>query len=269
MARTSDYSILTSDEVVARFARRRAAIDMIGSIRVRNARVSLFATSLFRTNPNGPEPQATRDAWIAVLDQELIEMQQICDLLTGHDPSCQTCGTVCACISDHAARQPETVKAFQRALALAKHMVTAIKSDDLIAMEKAVEAQKAFGRGGFYDVATEFCDGLWAHLDARRHSEIDRAKATTKTIADTLVRLDHIGKHVRLVSINASVEAARVGDAGRGLGVIAVEFKTLAEEIRRLATTARTDIASMLDEADDMDEKCPPTGPNFPVIARN
>lgn len=266
MALIPDRTTPPADDVVARFARRRAAIDMIGSIRVRNARVSLFATSLFRTNPNRQEPQATRDAWIAVLDQELIEMQRICALLTGHDPSCQTGDTVCAWISEHAASQPETVRAFQRALALATELVAAVKTDDLVAMERAVDAQKAFGRGGFYDVATRFCDGLWAHLDAKRHSEMDRAKATTKAITDTLVRLDHIGKHVRLVSINASVEAARVGDTGRGLGVIAVEFKTLAEEIRRLATTAHTDIANMLDEVDDADVKHPPTGEQFSVV---
>ena len=75
-------------------------------------------------------------------------------------------------------------------------------------------------------------------------------RAAAEAIGKTLTRLEHIGKHVRLVSLYASVEASRVGDAGRGLGVIAVEFKTLAEEIQMLAVTARADIAEMTQNGD-------------------
>ena len=63
---------------------------------------------------------------------------------------------------------------------------------------------------------------------------------------DTWTRLEKIGKHVRLVSLNASVEASRVGDAGRGLGVIATEFKSLAEEIQGLASNARSNIDDLV-----------------------
>lgn len=70
--------------------------------------------------------------------------------------------------------------------------------------------------------------------EALRHA-IDR-------VATLRARVIRVGKHVRLVSLNASVEAARAGDVGKGLMVIAHEFKSLAEEIQSLAKDARGDM---------------------------
>lgn len=48
-------------------------------------------------------------------------------------------------------------------------------------------------------------------------------------------RIRSISKMVRLISLNASVEAARAGDAGKAFGVIASEVKALSESIQTSA----------------------------------
>ncbi len=164
---------------------------------------------------------------------------------------------VCDWIGQHGTACPKHVAAFVQMRDLTFDIVKAADADDKRQLRDALDAHLRFGRGGFFETVTEFCDGLWASLDATRHEEVERAAAAGKAIGQTLTRLEQIGKHVRLVSLNASVEAARVGDAGRGLGVIAVEFKTLAEEIQRLSVTARTDIAAMTGGVKD-----DPTGKN-------
>jgi len=249
------------DDSVALFAQRRAATDLIATTRARTIRAALFATYLFRPHPTTPEDQSTRAQWRAILGQQHQDMVNICQLLDGKDSSGTICKDVCRWISEHATRNPTALNAFQHIRDLTYDLCTAADAQDATKLEAALEAHKAYGRGGLFDVVTEFCDGLWAQLDEKRREEMGRASATAKTISQTLARLQHIGKHVRLVSLNASIEAARVGDAGRGLGVIAVEFKTLAEEIQLLATTASADISTMARDVDGAPPSTPMTKP--------
>ncbi|WP_299692375.1 methyl-accepting chemotaxis protein [uncultured Tateyamaria sp.] len=129
-------------------------------------------------------------------------------------------------------------------LELTKALRDALSCSDA-ELDTALKAHFVFGRGQFYQAVTEICDGLWSQLDQQRDQDMQQARENGAAIDDILGRLERIGKHVRLVSLNASVEAARVGDAGRGLGVIAVEFKSLAEEIQHLAASARDNINGM------------------------
>ena len=73
-----------------------------------------------------------------------------------------------------------------------------------------------------------------------------RAASVTDAVHETqaaMERIADISQSVRLISLNASVEAARVGDAGRGFGVISAEIKTLSEAIN----TAGKDAATAMD----------------------
>lgn len=92
------------------------------------------------------------------------------------------------------------------------------------------------------DQMTQVIADVWANIDAARESDLGQAQKSANALGTRLTRLEHIGKHVRLVSLNASVEAARAGDVGKGLMVIAHEFKSLAEEIQSLARDARGDM---------------------------
>ncbi|MEX0311894.1 MAG: methyl-accepting chemotaxis protein [Tateyamaria sp.] len=229
----------------ALFAHRRAAIDIIATTRARAIRSALFAAYLFRNHPTHPEDEATRANWRMVLREQYDAIARAVALLYGADPENKVPEEVCAWIGEHGASWTKHRASFERMRDLTWDLVDSCNDGDLDRMQAALDAHFTFGRGGFFEMVTEFIDGLWNTLDTVRHEEMEHAEASGRAITRTLTRLEQIGKHVRLVSLNASVEAARVGDAGRGLGVIAVEFKTLAEEIQLLATTARADIQSM------------------------
>ena len=101
-------------------------------------------------------------------------------------------------------------------------------------------------KSAYFKEVTDFIATCWVEFERARKEQIEQATQAGQLIDQTLARLEKIGKHVRLVSLNASVEASRVGDAGRGLGVIATEFKSLAEEIQGLASNARSNIDDLV-----------------------
>jgi hypothetical protein len=111
--------------------------------------------------------------------------------------------------------------------------------------EALLEQHMLIARGSFAESVVRVCEMLWEDLDSRRLADLERATTAATALAGRLGRLEHIGKHVRLVSLNASVEAARAGENGKGLMVIAQEFKSLAEEIQGLARSAREDMELM------------------------
>lgn len=228
-----------------RFAQRRAAIDLIATTRARAIRSALFGSYLFRVNPLGPETAEKRTQWRAILNEQYEAIARSTALVQGSDPQQIVPNWVCDWIGQHGHENPKAVAAFMQMRDLTHEITLAASEDNVRRLRDALDVHLRVGRSGFFENVTGFCDGLWAKLDATRHEEVERASAAGNTISKTLARLEQIGKHVRLVSLNASVEAARVGDAGRGLGVIAVEFKTLAEEIQMLATTAGAEIAAL------------------------
>lgn len=79
----------------------------------------------------------------------------------------------------------------------------------------------------------------------------DDAAASVREIADLVSENANIAAQIKLVSLNASIEAARAGVQGRGFSVIASEIRALAdrtaeitENISRLQ--ARLDASSRL-----------------------
>lgn len=67
-----------------------------------------------------------------------------------------------------------------------------------------------------------------AAVRARREAAADRAHSDTR---DALKRIERLTRIVRMISVNARVEAARAGDAGRSFNVIASEITDLAGQV--------------------------------------
>lgn len=221
------------------FEDRRDAIDLIATMRARTIRVALFGTLIHRPNPSEGTNTDRLPERLEILAEQVLEMQTVRSLLLGEYHHDNFAPSLCKWIHEQAKLAPEDVKCISAMVEMSEDILRNVEGPDRN-LADALDRHFRFGRGGFAETVTGFCNGMWANLDAKRAVETDKANQATKAVGDILARLEYIGKHVRLVSLNASVEAARAGDAGRGLAVIATEFKTLAEEIQVLANRARS-----------------------------
>lgn len=70
-------------------------------------------------------------------------------------------------------------------------------------------------------------------------------EATTARVNAASASIGQIARETKLLALNASVEAARAGDAGAGFAIIAQAVKTLADQIHGFSGEITTQLASM------------------------
>ncbi len=77
-------------------------------------------------------------------------------------------------------------------------------------------------------------------------SDIQALAGETKAINQIVETINDIATQTNLLSLNASIEAARSGDAGRGFAVVANEIRVLADQSKAAANEIRTIIGSIV-----------------------
>ncbi|WP_158091282.1 methyl-accepting chemotaxis protein [Thalassospira mesophila] len=123
-------------------------------------------------------------------------------------------------------------------------------------------------RESFGELSSLLIDHSRANQDARRETEASQASlqemvaeivsisakvdqasqkiselnADANRISTILSLIDNVSRQTRLLAFNASMEAARAGEAGAGFAVVATEVRTLAGQ----AATATSDIGSLV-----------------------
>lgn len=84
---------------------------------------------------------------------------------------------------------------------------------------------------------------LSALFDSVVGYEKSSAKLAKDVDSSALLQIDVISRKINFIAVNASVEAARVGDVGRGFAVIAAEIKELSQQSRVAVERMRNTIA--------------------------
>lgn len=74
----------------------------------------------------------------------------------------------------------------------------------------------------------------------------ERIVAETRQILDALAGVDRIAQHTTILSLNVSIEAARIGPAGRGFGVIGEEIRTVTSEVQHLSREMKDRVSSLI-----------------------
>ena len=80
----------------------------------------------------------------------------------------------------------------------------------------------------------------------------EKISATQNAVADINARVEGISgiaAQTNLLSLNASIEAARAGDAGKGFAVVAEEIRKLADDSEKLAKEIHEVMGTLLEES--------------------
>lgn len=77
---------------------------------------------------------------------------------------------------------------------------------------------------------------------------MQRIDSTSKEIVNIIASIEDIASQTNLLSLNASIEAARAGDAGKGFAVVADQIGKLASDSAQSAANTRELIIKTLDE---------------------
>lgn len=80
---------------------------------------------------------------------------------------------------------------------------------------------------------------------------MNRISETSKKIENIIAEIESIASQTNLLSLNASIEAARAGDAGRGFAVVADEIRVLADQSAKSAIDTRALVENTLYEIEE------------------
>jgi len=80
---------------------------------------------------------------------------------------------------------------------------------------------------------------------------MNRISETSKKIENIIAEIESIASQTNLLSLNASIEAARAGDAGRGFAVVADEIRDLADQSAKSAIDTRELVNNTLREIEE------------------
>ncbi|MBI1620956.1 methyl-accepting chemotaxis protein [Aquamicrobium zhengzhouense] len=76
---------------------------------------------------------------------------------------------------------------------------------------------------------------------------LSKVSETIKLVRDVSASINEIARETQLVAINASIEAARLGDAGKGFAVIGSALKALADQVGNAAKRNEASLAALQD----------------------
>lgn len=97
-------------------------------------------------------------------------------------------------------------------------------------------------------------------------TEMEHIMEISKEIGEIITAIEDIASQTNLLSLNASIEAARAGDAGRGFAVVADQIGKLASDSARSAVNTRELIIKILAEIEKGNEITISTSESFDRI---
>ena len=220
------------------------SIEHLYDLRSKVIRIGLLGTLLHRPDPQRPTTNEERADLFGLLKSEVANFNQVAKVVEDGRARLGIHPAMADWMHRLAQQQPDALEVVLRVNDLSLAVLKAAQ-DQSAAQSDALRAHRTAARKTFHGAITELCLFMWRSYDKDQSQRLMKTQEAAQVLGERLTRLERIGTHVRLVSLNASVEASHIGDRGRGLSVIAQEFKLLAEEVTNLAQLARQDVEMM------------------------
>ncbi len=83
---------------------------------------------------------------------------------------------------------------------------------------------------------------------------VERLQAELEKLKEISESLTKASKQTNLLALNAVIEAARVGEMGKGFSVVAAEFRKLAENTNKVVGELKDVIKALEEEIRKMEE---------------
>lgn len=111
----------------------------------------------------------------------------------------------------------------------------------------ADELEKSYNEARRYaDMAEDSRGDMEAMVDA-----MHRISEASEKISEIIVQIEDIASQTNLLSLNASIEAARAGDAGKGFAVVADQIRNLAEQSAKSAVDSKSLIETAINKVEE------------------
>jgi methyl-accepting chemotaxis protein len=125
--------------------------------------------------------------------------------------------------------------------------VEEVKQTAQLAHEKATRvADKAQALAQLAETGRGSVDGTVGGIEQMQiemgvvSETISRLSEQARTVGDIITTVSDLAEQSNLLSVNASIEAAKAGDYGKGFTVVAQEVKSLAEQSKQAVVQVRT-----------------------------
>jgi methyl-accepting chemotaxis protein len=168
------------------------------------------------------------------------------ELIAGADDDL---GTVSASVESLARLVETQSSAVSQSSAAIQQTIAAIASIERVTTEKRSQTQGLAGAAK---------DGEAAMSEMA--SAIKEIVVSANKISETIELLDSIASQTNLLAMNAAIEAAHAGDAGKGFGVVADEIRRLAEASSQGSNEVAKSLKGVVDRIESTSDLSAKTG---------
>ncbi len=205
-------------------------INLSGKMRMLSHRAALFAMRVSERK-DGSAPH------LAAFDEAVREFTAIFGAVRAGDAELGVPAEAAEALAEDGVLDNSITDPIEAFLALAKSLRGALKDGQ--ASPERTDRFVDLVAGDLLTALNRLTAAVSASLNARMTSRQASTEEARAAMLKAVGSITDVSMKVKLISINASIEAARAGPYGKSFGVIASEIRTLSEDAARSAQGLR------------------------------